>query len=553
MKRKIISGLCILSMLSTVAFAAPIDNVEEDSSTGNIKISGDFSAQCNYSVLLIKPNVDPDSLSDVSDEDIMNNITYMLNTATPDGGYSIEIPMPANSPSGIYTVSVSSAISAEPTRHTILWYNPEEIANIFETLKNAGSGEDILNIINSEENCNKLGLPYELIKNLSSADKTALAKQIYLNKESITDIASLKNLFIDHAILKAIPASKTAEEAQDLITKYASSLDISESETFKKFAEKDDNYKKSTAKRLIGTEISNTTEFATLFKTAAFLADIACSASAADVNKILNENRDLLSGKIDKYFTISNTSAYDKKIAGKEYNNIDTLENDIVKLINSSGSTGGSGGGGGISGSPLPSTDNSAVISNPVVTLPPSNFFDDLDSAEWAKNAIESLANAGVISGKGNNKFCPEDFVKREEFVKMLVGSFNVTAEGSVPFNDVDAGQWYYSYVVSAYNSGMVNGVSADMFGTGTNITRQDMAVLVYRYLSKDTELPSSGTVEFTDKVEISEYAREAVAALREAGIVSGMEDGSFRPQENCTRAQVAYIIYKALKYAGKM
>jgi len=261
----------------------------------------------------------------------------------------------------------------------------------------------------------------------------------------------------------------------------------------------------------------------------------------------------LLSGKIDKYFTISNTSAYDKKIAGKEYNNIDTLENDIVKLINSSGSTGGSGGGGGISGSPLPSTDNSAVISNPVVTLPPSNFFDDLDSAEWAKNAIESLANAGVISGKGNNKFCPEDFVKREEFVKMLVGSFNVTAEGSVPFNDVDAGQWYYSYVVSAYNSGMVNGVSADMFGTGTNITRQDMAVLVYRYLSKDTELPSSGTVEFTDKVEISEYAREAVAALREAGIVSGMEDGSFRPQENCTRAQVAYIIYKALKYAGKM
>jgi len=273
MKRKIISGLCILSMLSTVAFAAPIDNVEEDSSTGNIKISGDFSAQCNYSVLLIKPNVDPDSLSDVSDEDIMNNITYMLNTATPDGGYSIEIPMPANSPSGIYTVSVSSAISAEPTRHTILWYNPEEIANIFETLKNAGSGEDILNIINSEENCNKLGLPYELIKNLSSADKTALAKQIYLNKESITDIASLKNLFIDHAILKAIPASKTAEEAQDLITKYASSLDISESETFKKFAEKDDNYKKSTAKRLIGTEISNTTEFATLFKTAAFLAE----------------------------------------------------------------------------------------------------------------------------------------------------------------------------------------------------------------------------------------------------------------------------------------
>ena len=105
------------------------------------------------------------------------------------------------------------------------------------------------------------------------------------------------------------------------------------------------------------------------------------------------------------------------------------------------------------------------------------------------KALFESLANAGIVSGKGNKKFCPQDFVKREEFVKMLVGAFNVTAEGSVPFSDVSSNEWYYTYVVSAYNSGMIKGISADIFGTGTNITRQDMAVLIYRYLSKDTEL----------------------------------------------------------------
>ena len=71
MKRKIISLICVLSTLSTVAYAAPIDTLKEDTVTGNIILSGDFSAQCGYSVLLLKPNIDASSLSDATDENIM--------------------------------------------------------------------------------------------------------------------------------------------------------------------------------------------------------------------------------------------------------------------------------------------------------------------------------------------------------------------------------------------------------------------------------------------------------------------------------------------------
>ena len=315
MKRKIISLICVLSTLSTVAYAAPIDTLKEDTVTGNIILSGDFSAQCGYSVLLLKPNIDASSLSDATDENIMEKTAYMLNTSTQDGKYNIEIPMSADNPSGVYTVSVRSAIGSEPTRQTITWYNPEEIANIFEKLKNSTSENDILTVINSEENCNKLGISYELLKNLSSNDKTVIAQGLYNSKNDIIDIESLQNIFNDIAVLKALPSSKSNEEAKNIILNYAESLDIADSGLFKKYSNKDAEYQKSAASKLIGESIDTTSKFAELFEISIFLTDINYASSATDVNKILNENKNLLSSKTDKYFTKSNTSAYDKKLA----------------------------------------------------------------------------------------------------------------------------------------------------------------------------------------------------------------------------------------------
>lgn len=555
MKRKIISVLCLLSVVTGGVSAAPIDSLEEDVTTGKIKVSGDFSGQCRYSVLLAKPEVDADSLNSVTDEELAESLVTLLHQNTADGKYSIEIPMKADNPSGTYTISVHGENDSEPTRMTILWYNPVEIAELFSYFKNSSTSDDVLSIIKDEENCNKLGVSYELIKNLSTSELSSVASVLFNKKNDIADIDAFGDEFDKTTILKAIAAAKTNAEAKTLIVSYSDVLGISNNDSFISFTGKSETYQNITAGKLTESEFDSFDKFAKLFEDASILADIECAASAADANKILVENKAKFSSKIDKYFSSSNTSAYDKQIVGKSYSSLGDLEDAIVKLVNSGGGTGGKGNGSSSSGSAVPSigAGSNAVISTPSVALPQNNFFDDLDSVEWAKNAIESLAQEGVLSGKGDNKFYPQDYVKREEFVKMLVGSFNVTAEGTIPFSDVYYGTWYYDYVVSAYNSGKVKGISAEQFGTGTNITRQDMAVLVYRYLADITTLPDSGTVEFTDKVDISEYARDAIAALREAGIVSGMTDGSFKPKDNCTRAQVAYIIYKALKYAGKM
>ena len=117
-------------------------------------------------------------------------------------------------------------------------------------------------------------------------------------------------------------------------------------------------------------------------------------------------------------------------------------------------------------------------------------------------------------------------------------------------FSDVESGSWYEKYVAVAVSMEIVNGIADGIFGTGTYITRQDAAVMLYRTLKiTETELKKVHTlVDIADFDEISDYAREAVDSLTRDGIVSGFEDGSFRPGENLTRAEAAKIIYECIK-----
>ncbi len=108
--------------------------------------------------------------------------------------------------------------------------------------------------------------------------------------------------------------------------------------------------------------------------------------------------------------------------------------------------------------------------------------FTDLDGAEWAKDDILYLTQKGILNGKTKNEFCPNDIVTREEFAKMLVLALNISGEQKpVPFADVKPGDWYYTYVRTAYSCGIITGMESDMFGTGSPVTRQDMAVMAAR------------------------------------------------------------------------
>ncbi|UJF31894.1 glycoside hydrolase family 3 N-terminal domain-containing protein [Paenibacillus hexagrammi] len=174
--------------------------------------------------------------------------------------------------------------------------------------------------------------------------------------------------------------------------------------------------------------------------------------------------------------------------------------------------------------------------------------FNDTADAAWAEDAIEALAARGTVNGIGGGKFEPTGNVTRAQFIKMLIDTFDLAdATATAAFTDVQQGEWYTSAIASAQKLGIVNGKEDGTFGVNDNITREDMAVMVYRISQKLnlTLARGSQSAAFTDQAEIAAYAQAAVKEIQTAGIINGMEDGSFAPKANASRAQAAVMIFR--------
>lgn len=204
----------------------------------------------------------------------------------------------------------------------------------------------------------------------------------------------------------------------------------------------------------------------------------------------------------------------------------------------SGGGSKGAGTGGLIS---LAGPDTVGNMQTDTKENPP---FHDLEGVVWAKTHIENLYRRGVISGRGDGSFTPDDAVTREEFVAMIVRMFDLKAETDAEFEDVPADSWCSAPIAAAVHNGIVNGVSENSFGFGSKITRQDCAVICARVLSSlGREADGSSGEAFRDEGKIAPYAKDAVRAMRNLGVINGMDDGSFQPEGFCTRAMAAKII----------
>ena len=170
-------------------------------------------------------------------------------------------------------------------------------------------------------------------------------------------------------------------------------------------------------------------------------------------------------------------------------------------------------------------------------------WFSDLDTVPWAVESIEALCDRGAIQGFEDGSFRPDEIVTREEFVKMLTVYLNLDTDGAqCSFTDVPQDSWSYRYIAAAQQMGIVSGVSPDRFGAQEPITRQDVAVILSRAAK---ELPQKREFDgFADVDQIADYALESVLRLYEAGLIDGVGDGSFHPEEYTTRAQAAKLIY---------
>lgn len=211
----------------------------------------------------------------------------------------------------------------------------------------------------------------------------------------------------------------------------------------------------------------------------------------------------------------------------------------------SSGVGGGSGTGGGRATSGVTSAAGSYVPSTPTEA---HEGFDDITSVSWAADAINSLAKIGVVTGTAPNTFEPNRNVAREEFSAFVYRGFGFDeVSTSAQFGDVAANEWYYKCITQLASLGVISGIGNGVFGVGDSITRQDMAVIIYRAAVKAGINFNSAPCSFDDSGDIADYAEDAIGALSAAGIINGVGGNVFNPNGNATRAEAAVIISRVI------
>lgn len=337
------------------------------------------------------------------------------------------------------------------------------------------------------------------------------------------------------------------------------------------YEELDDETEKMTqiVSRLATKTYTSHEAFVEAFKAENFLNKLS-TKHASDVVNFIYENDDRMT--VDGEALALNWEAYEKLqpgqkeylptlMAGVRYDSLKTFSSAFTSAISKASlyvekqeetpsnpgvqkpgaSLGVIGGGGSFGGGTIiPSAPATPAVPEP------AKGFKDISSVPWAQEAIEALAKEGVINGIDGENFAPEALITREQYVKIIVGAFGLTGdEASAEFADVENGQWYSEFIKIAVSNGIINGVSDSNFGIGANINRQDMAVIIYRTAQKlGIELAKVTQDVPADIEETADYAKDAVIALYQAGIINGVGDGRFAPADTATRAQAAKIIY---------
>lgn len=176
-------------------------------------------------------------------------------------------------------------------------------------------------------------------------------------------------------------------------------------------------------------------------------------------------------------------------------------------------------------------------------------FLDIGPDFSWAADAIDELYERKIILGDGNGLFFPTEYMKRKDFIVMVVRAFGLNAEWGTNYADVPGDAYYSSEVGIAKKLGLIPGFG-EYFYPEDNIVREEMFVILLRTIALSGykfEISSESILrQFKDESEISAYARAAVASMIKSGYIEG-SNGYIRPKGLATRAEIATILHRIL------
>ena len=535
--------LCCVSS----AYAAEI-SCSEDYDSGNIIVQG------------IIEEAEKNKMVSVEILDTENAAVYakMLET-DQNGSFSEELKVAGGMLTGGYVIKFGAYDLPEPVEYQFYYSNPDDIKNLINTLNEADDADAVQGVL--EEHIAVLNLPDGYYEKLDGEGKLKIAQAVIADKpaDGYSSFNEIKQNVYENLAIQTFSAASDTDMIKDAVSVFKDVYNFNAENTELVLYEEYAGFDTGEETEYMNLRMSEYTadtisDINKAFNESAFLTRISFIESPGEITAAIDRYRNDL--EIDcGYYDKCDKSAIALFLAGKQFESISMLENEIKsgydkqntpgRPSHGGGSSGGSSGG---SGTPdRGSTGISIIPDTDMENIGPAeeDVFSDLDRAEWAKEAILALNEKEIVSGDGDGRFRPNDSITREEFAVMLIKAFDLYDENSeVDFNDMDRNHWAYKYVASAYEREIISGIGNSEFGTGAKITRQDMAVMSCKAAEVSGMSFESLENDFSDGEEIARYALEPVSKMSGAGIISGYDDGRFAPRDNATRAQAARIIY---------
>lgn len=551
---KTISQICIMVFLIIYAIQPDVLASHEQTGVDGIRLYGNTECKKSDCIICIDVWAHNKSVSDLkaatNKSDYTDIIVYRLETVSGvNGVYDVTFEL-GDRDSGVYDAYISCEC-CQPIKEEVVFSNAEANRTAIGYLNAAVKGED------TDIPADATKQPYEEIKRLCETYKYDLG---FVSDYAVVDYAA--KLICKYITQNGELDINNKEAAIALYNKAVAVAAVESGELTNLFAKADmfefENgrlstlYKEEFVTDIFGTYVTGKLsgiEFESLEKFDGELCKqfvfgaVRYGSGWKDIQKTATVF------KTDIGLTSIPTETQCLKVWKKEYTSYTDLCRDMI--ADGSGGNIGGAGNGASQGSGLGRVEYSSdYVKQEGTEKINKNIFNDIDDVSWAIEPIVELAQKGIISGKGNGLFCPNDNITREEFVKIIMMTFFADAEpAQVMFFDVDESAWYAKYVKMAYGENVVNGIGDGLFGTGRNITREDMAVIAYRTAIKAGKLSedvvsTERTFVFDDDSNISEYAKNSVYALYEVDVINGMNESEFAPKQPLTRAQAAKIIY---------
>lgn len=548
-------------------------NVVYDPDNGYVEIKGVSAAKRKglpVLVRIVKPEKDYRNVSCKDINEVYDRIEVVETDASGKFNYSF---MLGGAP-GTYNVLINLPFEEQVLQKEMRYASKDAVYEAMKKIYQA-SEDELITKFNSARDV--LDLYYEKYEDSKYPLLILKLLQSYGEKQTFKAFEAAYSEAA--ALVNALEAEAEETARQIESNKVKWQLDgISTTEIYQKLS---GAVQKEIAQAVLETGFDNVSEFAKIFSEYTAMNSLRKIKNSGEIYSLLSQMNDVFKIDFSMYNKLSApnkdkaTDSFAEKLPGiKSADKVREEFEAVVKKVSqtstqqsgggntSGGLRGGSGGGltSIINGSFEANPESSSRLETPEWVQEENarkqrKVFTDLEGVTWAEESIRELYNLGVIAGKAEGLFMPNDCVTREELVKMLVIAMGIESSEAAEnkFSDVDISAWYAPYVNTAYAKGIVQGKGENVLGIGEYITREEICTIADRaaeaggiFLDEDFTIQS-----FLDEDEISVWALQSVLKMRESFIVSGVGGNYFKPKELVTRAQAAKIIYGIIAFSA--